>query len=44
MVVETGMGGRLDSTNVVDPLVSVITFIELEHTKFLGNTLTAVAG
>ena len=44
MVVETGMGGRLDSTNVLDPLVSVITLIELEHTAFLGNTITAVAG
>jgi dihydrofolate synthase/folylpolyglutamate synthase len=43
MIVETGMGGRLDSTNVVDPLVSVITLIELEHTAFLGNTITAVA-
>ena len=44
MVVETGMGGRLDATNIVDPLVSVITLIELEHTKFLGNTIEAVAG
>ncbi|MCL2044450.1 MAG: Mur ligase family protein [Treponema sp.] len=44
MVVETGMGGRLDATNIVDPLVSVITLIELEHTAFLGNTIAAVAG
>ena len=44
MVVETGMGGRLDSTNVVDPLVSVITLIELEHTGFLGSTIASVAG
>jgi dihydrofolate synthase/folylpolyglutamate synthase len=44
MTVETGMGGRLDSTNVLDPLVSVITIIELEHTFFLGNTIAAVAG
>ena len=44
MIVETGMGGRLDSTNVVDPLVSVITLIELEHTNFLGDTITAIAG
>ncbi|GBU29536.1 bifunctional folylpolyglutamate synthase/dihydrofolate synthase [Treponema sp. R8-4-B8] len=43
MVVETGMGGRLDSTNVLDPLVSVITLIELEHTSFLGSTIEAVA-
>jgi dihydrofolate synthase/folylpolyglutamate synthase len=44
MVAETGMGGRLDSTNVLDPLVSVITLIELEHTNFLGNSIEAVAG
>ncbi|MCL2245171.1 MAG: Mur ligase family protein [Treponema sp.] len=44
MVVETGMGGRLDSTNVLDPLVSVITLIELEHTAILGNTLAKIAG
>ena len=44
MVVETGMGGRLDSTNVLDPLVSVITLIELEHTSILGSTLSAIAG
>lgn len=44
MVVETGMGGRLDSTNVLDPLLSVITLIELEHTAFLGNTIAEVAG
>lgn len=44
MVVETGMGGRLDSTNILDPLVSVITLIELEHTNFLGDTIEKVAG
>ncbi|MCL2186042.1 MAG: Mur ligase family protein [Treponema sp.] len=44
MAVETGMGGRLDSTNVLDPLVSVITLIELEHTSILGDTITAIAG
>jgi dihydrofolate synthase/folylpolyglutamate synthase len=44
MVVETGLGGRLDSTNIVDPLVSIITLIELEHTAFLGETISAVAG
>jgi dihydrofolate synthase/folylpolyglutamate synthase len=43
MVVETGMGGRLDSTNILDPLVSIITLIELEHTGFLGNTVEKVA-
>jgi dihydrofolate synthase/folylpolyglutamate synthase len=44
MVVETGMGGRLDCTNIVDPLVSVITLIELEHTAVLGQTIAAIAG
>jgi dihydrofolate synthase/folylpolyglutamate synthase len=44
MAVETGMGGRLDATNILDPLVSVITVIELEHTEYLGNTIGAIAG
>jgi dihydrofolate synthase/folylpolyglutamate synthase len=43
MAVETGMGGRLDATNIVSPLVTVITLIELEHTEFLGTTLGAIA-
>ncbi|MDR1894299.1 MAG: bifunctional folylpolyglutamate synthase/dihydrofolate synthase [Spirochaetales bacterium] len=43
-VLETGLGGRLDATNIVDPAASVITTIELEHTEFLGNTLAAIAG
>ncbi len=42
-VVEVGMGGRLDSTNLVNPLVSVITNIGYDHTKFLGNTLEKIA-
>jgi dihydrofolate synthase/folylpolyglutamate synthase len=42
-VLEVGMGGRLDSTNVCRPAVSVITSISLDHTKQLGNTLTAIA-
>ncbi|MDR1229837.1 MAG: tetrahydrofolate synthase [Spirochaetaceae bacterium] len=42
-VVETGMGGRFDPTNIVDPLVSVISVIELEHTAFLGRTLAEIA-
>ena len=42
-VVEVGMGGRLDSTNVITPLVSVITNIGLDHTQFLGDSLTKVA-
>lgn len=42
-VIETGMGGRLDSTNVVNPILTVITNIGMDHTQFLGNTLTAIA-
>jgi dihydrofolate synthase/folylpolyglutamate synthase len=44
LVIETGMGGRLDATNIVDPLVSVITLIEKEHTEYLGDTIAAIAG
>ncbi len=43
-VVETGMGGRLDSTNVVNSVLSVITNIGFDHTQFLGNTLQKIAG
>ena len=43
-VIETGMGGRLDSTNVVDPMVSVITSIGMDHMRFLGNNLLSIAG
>jgi dihydrofolate synthase / folylpolyglutamate synthase len=42
-VLEVGMGGRLDATNVVDPLVSVITDISLDHQKFLGDTVGQIA-
>ena len=42
-VLEVGMGGRLDATNVVQPLVSVITDISLDHQKFLGNTVAEIA-
>ncbi|MDR3741769.1 MAG: bifunctional folylpolyglutamate synthase/dihydrofolate synthase [Terracidiphilus sp.] len=42
-VLEVGMGGRLDATNVVDPLVSVITDVSFDHTEWLGSTLTAIA-
>lgn len=42
-IIEVGMGGRLDSTNIVTPLVSVITNIGLDHTQFLGNTIEAIA-
>jgi dihydrofolate synthase/folylpolyglutamate synthase len=42
-VLEVGMGGRLDATNVVDPRVSVITDISLDHQKYLGDTVTEIA-
>jgi dihydrofolate synthase/folylpolyglutamate synthase len=42
-VIETGMGGRLDSTNIITPLVSVITNISMDHMAFLGDTLPAIA-
>jgi dihydrofolate synthase/folylpolyglutamate synthase len=43
-VIETGMGGRLDSTNIVDPALCVITNISFDHTQFLGPTLPLIAG
>lgn len=42
-VIETGLGGRLDATNVIVPLVSLITNISLDHIQFLGNTLESIA-
>ena len=42
-IIETGLGGRLDSTNIILPIVSVITNIGLDHTQFLGNTLPEIA-
>ena len=42
-IIEVGMGGRLDSTNIIIPEISVITNIGLDHTKFLGNTLFEIA-
>lgn len=42
-VIETGMGGRLDSTNIISPLACVITNISADHTQFLGDTLPAIA-
>ncbi len=42
-IVETGLGGRLDSTNIIRPEMSVITNISFDHTAFLGNTLEAIA-
>ena len=43
-VVEVGLGGRLDSTNIINPLVSVITNISKDHTNLLGNDITQIAG
>lgn len=42
-IIETGLGGRLDSTNIVQPILSVITNISYDHKDVLGNTLTAIA-
>ena len=42
-IIEVGMGGRLDSTNVITPLLSVITNIDKDHTQFLGDTLRKIA-
>ncbi len=43
VVLETGMGGRLDATNVVTPIVSIITSISYDHQEYLGNTLAEIA-
>ena len=43
-IIEVGLGGRLDCTNIITPLVSVITNISYDHTQFLGNTLAEIAG
>jgi dihydrofolate synthase/folylpolyglutamate synthase len=43
-VVETGLGGRLDATNVLNPALTVITSIDFDHEVYLGNTLEAIAG
>lgn len=42
-IIEVGLGGRLDSTNIIQPEVAVITNISLEHTEFLGNSLAEIA-
>ncbi|MFI3258825.1 MAG: folylpolyglutamate synthase/dihydrofolate synthase family protein [Rikenellaceae bacterium] len=42
-VIETGLGGRLDATNIVDPFISVITNIGLDHTQYLGDTIEKIA-
>ena len=43
-IIEVGLGGRLDATNIITPLVSVITNIGIDHVQFLGNTLELIAG
>ena len=42
-VIEVGLGGRLDSSNIITPILSIITNISIDHTQFLGNTLTEIA-
>lgn len=42
-ILEVGLGGRLDATNVVEPLLSILTDIALDHQEYLGNTITAIA-
>lgn len=44
VVLETGLGGRLDATNIVTPLVSVITNVSIDHEAYLGDTISSVAG
>ena len=44
VILEVGMGGRLDATNVITPLVSVITNVSMDHEMYLGNTLAEIAG
>lgn len=43
-IIEVGMGGRLDATNIITPMVSVITSISMEHQQYLGNTIFEIAG
>lgn len=43
-ILETGLGGRLDATNIVDPLLSIITSIGLDHCDSLGKTIDLIAG
>ena len=43
-VIEVGLGGRLDCTNIITPVLSIITNISFDHTQFLGNTLAEIAG
>lgn len=43
-IIETGLGGRLDATNIVSPILSIITNISIDHTQYLGNTIEEIAG
>jgi dihydrofolate synthase/folylpolyglutamate synthase len=43
-LLEVGLGGRLDATNVMDPALSIVTPVDLDHQQFLGDTLGAIAG
>ncbi len=43
-IIEVGLGGRLDCTNIISPILSIITNISLDHTQYLGNTLAEIAG
>lgn len=42
-VIESGLGGRLDSTNILNPIISIITGISIDHTEYLGNTIESIA-
>ncbi len=42
-IIETGLGGRLDATNIVQPIVSIITSVDIDHTEYLGTTLVSIA-
>jgi dihydrofolate synthase/folylpolyglutamate synthase len=42
-IIEVGLGGRLDSTNIIKPLVSAITNVQLDHQNILGNTIEEIA-
>ena len=43
-IIEVGLGGRLDATNIINPLMSIITNISLDHTEILGDNLKDIAG
>ena len=42
-IIEVGLGGRLDATNIITPILSVITHISKDHQQFLGHTIEAIA-